>query len=159
MKEIRFDDIDALRAEVSEQFGDWSEPPVLVTQEMINIFAELTNDHQWIHVDVERAKLESPFGAPIAHGFLTLSLAPLAYSASTFQVTGYKNGLNYGIDGLRFLSPVPAGSELHGRTRLVAVELRESGTLLTREVAIQVVGSVRPALVYQWKVLYQSDTN
>mgnify|MGYP001265313659 CR=1 FL=1 len=155
MKEIRFDDITKLREEISEEFSTWSEPPLIVTQEMINTFAELTGDHQWIHVDVERAKSESPFGGPIAHGFLTLSLTPLAYAASSFTVTNYGNGANYGIEGLRFLAPVPAGSAIHGRTRLIEVHQRKTGTLLTREVAIHVVGSVAPALVYKWKVLYQ----
>ena len=75
MEDIRFDDIAALKSKISDTFGDWSDP-IEVTQDMINRFAELTGDHQWIHVDVERAKRESPFGGTIAHGFLTLSLLP-----------------------------------------------------------------------------------
>ncbi|MBV8559262.1 MAG: MaoC family dehydratase, partial [Acidimicrobiia bacterium] len=75
MSDIRFDDIDALNAAASEQFGPWG-PPVKVTQEMVDAFAELTGDHQWIHSDIERAKRDSPFGGTIAHGFLTLSLLP-----------------------------------------------------------------------------------
>jgi hypothetical protein len=75
VEDIRFDDLDQLKSKISDQFGGWSEP-VEITQAMINQFAELTGDHQWIHVDVERAKRESPFKGPIAHGFLTLSMLP-----------------------------------------------------------------------------------
>ena len=85
MQDIRFDDIEGLRAKVSEEFGPWG-PPVEVTQAMIDKFAELTGDQQWIHVDVERAKRESPFKGTIAHGFLTLSLLPVLRSGSDYKV-------------------------------------------------------------------------
>ena len=116
MQDIRFDDIEGLRAKVSEEFGPWG-PPVEVTQAMIDKFAELTGDHQWIHVDVERAKRESPFKGTIAHGFLTLSLLPVLRSGSDYKVIGYGNATNYGSDKLRFVSPVPAGSKVHARSR------------------------------------------
>ena len=106
MQEIRFDDIEGMRAKVSDQFGPWG-PDVEVTQDMINKFAELTGDHQWIHVDVERAKKESPFKTTIAHGFLTLSLLPVLRSGSDYKIVGYGNATNYGADKLRFVSPVP----------------------------------------------------
>src|SRR4029078_5808684 len=93
-----------------------------VTQDMINKFADLTGDHQWIHVDVERAKKESPFKGTIAHGFLTLSLLPTLRAASDHKVVGYGNATNYGSDKLRFVSPVPAGSKVNARARLVAGE-------------------------------------
>ena len=121
MQQIRFDDIATLQTQASEDFWPWG-PEVEVTQDMINKFADLTGDHQWIHVDVERAKKESPFGAPIAHGFLTLSMIPVLRPAATFQITGYGNATNYGSDKLRFVSPVTAGSKVHARSRLIAAE-------------------------------------
>jgi acyl dehydratase len=154
MQEIRFDDIDTLRGKVSETFGAWG-PEVEITQDMINKFAELTGDHQWIHVDVERAKKESPFKTTIAHGFLTLSLVPTLRPASDHKITGYGNATNYGSDKLRFVSPVPAGAKVHARTRLVAVEPKPKGTQVTSELAVHVVGSDdRPALTYTMLVLY-----
>ena len=87
METIRFDDIDALNALASEEFGEFGDA-VEVTQEMINGFADLTGDHQWIHVDVERCKRESPFGGPIAHGFLTLSLVPRLGGGKGVRITG-----------------------------------------------------------------------
>ena len=153
MQEIRFDDIDGLRSKISEEFGEWG-PDVAVTQEMINKFAELTGDHQWIHVDVERAKREGPFKTTIAHGFLTLSLLPVLRAASDHKVVGYGNATNYGSDKLRFVSPVPAGSKVHARARLVAVEPKPKGTQITQEIAVHVVGSDRPALTYTMLVLY-----
>jgi len=153
MEEIRFDDIGTLRARASEEFGPWG-PEITVTQEMINSFADLTGDHQWIHVDVERARRESPFGGPIAHGFLTLSLLPALHASAGFRVVGFGNATNYGADRLRFVSPVPAGSAVHARARLVAVDARPKGTQLTQEVAVHVVGGERPALLYTMLVLY-----
>ena len=133
MEEIRFDDVAALQKHVSEEFGEFGEP-VEVTQDMVNQFAEVTGDHQWIHIDVERCKKESPFGGPIAHGFLTLSLLPfLATGADEpFQLTGAANVVNYGADGLRFVMPVPAGATVHARRRLKAVEAVKKGTRSTR---------------------------
>jgi acyl dehydratase len=153
MQEIRFDDIEGLRAKISEEFGPWG-PDVEVTQEMINRFADLTGDHQWIHVDVERAKKESPFGTTIAHGFLTLSLLPVLRSGSDYKIVGYGNATNYGADKLRFVSPVPAGSNVHAHSRLVAVDAKPKGTQVTQEIAVHVAGSDRPALLYTMLVLY-----
>ena len=153
MEEIRFDDIDALRAKISEEFGDWGRE-MEVTQEMVNQFADLTGDHQWIHIDVERSKKDSPFGGPIVHGFFTLSLLPYIGGASGFAVTGYGNVTNYGADGLRFLSPVPCGSTVHAHSRLIDVQAKPKGTLLTNETAVHVVGSERPALIYKGLTLY-----
>lgn len=153
MQEIRFDDVAALEATISEDFGPWG-PEVEVTQEMINQFAELTGDRQWIHIDIERARKESPFGGPIAHGFLTLSLVPSLHPRAAFKVSGYGNATNYGSDGFRFLSPVPAGSKLYAHSRTVAVEAKPKGTVLTTETAIHVVGSERPALLYKGLVMY-----
>ena len=153
MQEIQFDDIPALEAAVSEEFGPWG-PETLVDQKRIDEFAEITGDRQWIHIDVERAKKESPFGAPIAHGFLTLSLLPSLNPGRTYKIVGYGNATNYGADGLRFLSPVPSGSSLHARSRLVSVVAKPKGTLLGAETAIHVVGQQRPALIYQGLTMY-----
>lgn len=153
MESIRFDDIEKLRSKVSDTFGEFG-PPVEITQEMINKFADLTGDHQWIHVDVERCKRESPFKQPIAHGFLTLSLVPVLRPKMAYQVVGFGNATNYGADKLRFVSPVPAGAKVHARMRLAGVEAKPKGTQVTQELAIHVVGSERPALTYTMLVLY-----
>lgn len=155
MDKIQFDDIDALQKFVSEEYGAFGEP-VEISQELINQFAEVTGDHQWIHIDVERAK-SSPLGTTIAHGFLTLSLLPKlnAMAKPDFALTGFTNALNYGSDKLRFLAPVPAGSSVHLRSRLVSAESGKKGTRLEQESAIHVVGSDRPALLYNMITLYQ----
>lgn len=153
MDQIQFDDIAALQARVRDEFGEWGSP-VEVSQEMIDQFAELTGDRQWIHIDIERAKKESPFGGPIAHGFLTLSLLPSLHPKVDFVIVGMGNVTNYGADGFRFLSPVPAGSKLHARSRLANVQAKPKGTLITMETAVHVVGSDRPALIYKGLTLY-----
>ena len=124
MKTIRYDDIAALQAQVTGEFGPWSDP-VLVTQDMINRFADLSGDDEWIHVDVERARRESPFGGPIAHGFLTVSLFPKVRPGGGFEIVGHGNRTNYGVDRLRFLSPVPAGSNVECRSRFAEARERE----------------------------------
>jgi len=150
---IPFNDLEALRAKISKEFGPWSEP-VEVTQEKINRFADVTGDHQWIHVDVERCKRESPFGGPVAHGFLTLSLLPAFRNTDEWKITGFRNVVNYGANKLRFISPVPAGAKVHARSRLVAVEARPQGSMLTRETEIAVVGQDKPAVVYEGLALF-----
>ncbi len=156
MEKIKFDDIDALSAKISDEFGPFG-VEMEVSQKTIDQFADLTGDHQWIHLDAERCKKESPFGTTIAHGFLTLSLLP-KLSAGTddaYQIVGAGNVTNYGSDGLRFLSPVPAGATVHARRRLKAVVTTPKGTRVMSETAIHVVGSERPALVYDSIILYQ----
>lgn len=153
MKEIRFDDVEGLKAQISDTYSDWG-PEKQVTQEMINQFADLTGDHQWIHVDVERAKRESPFGGPIAHGFLTLSLLPQLRTRTDYAIVGYGNAVNYGANKLRFLAPVPAGARLRARSRLKGVEVKPKGTMLTNEIEVGIVGSETPALIYEMLVLY-----
>jgi acyl dehydratase len=154
MEKIRFDDVEALGALVSDEFGAWS-TEIEISQDMIDRFADLTGDRQWIHVDVERARRESPFKTTIAHGFLTLSLLGRVRPPDSYQIVGFKNVLNYGSDGLRFLAPVPSGSRIHARARLAGVERKKNGTLVTREVAVHVVGSDKPSLVDKGLVLYQ----
>jgi acyl dehydratase len=152
MREVRFDDVDGLNACAGEM-GDWG-PEAEVTQDMIDRFAELTGDHQWIHVDVERARRESPFGGPIAHGFLVLSLLPRMMGAVEPTITGHRNAVNYGAEKLRFMSPVPAGSAIHARGRLLRAEAKPKGTLVTSELEAAVVGAERPSLVYAMQILY-----
>jgi acyl dehydratase len=151
--QIPFDDIDRLRTKISDEFGPWSQP-LEVTQPMINQFADLTGDHQWIHVDPERAKRESPFGQAIAHGFLTLSLLPAMKREPDWIPTGFGNATNYGANKLRFVAPVPAGSKVHSRARLTGVEVHKRGTQVTQELQVNVVGSEKPALIYEMVVLY-----
>ncbi len=150
--EVAFDDIDGINALASDEFGAFG-PAMEVTQEMINTFADVTGDHQWIHVDIEKANA-GPFGGPIAHGFLTLSLVASLRSGDTFKITGITNAVNYGADKLRFMAPVPAGASLHARTRILSAEAKGTGTLLKTETAIHVVDSEKPSLIYHGLVLY-----
>ena len=150
--EFQFDDVDGMNAAASDEYGAWG-PEIEVTQEMINGFAELTGDRQWIHIDVERATKESPFGGPIAHGFLTLALVP-KLNPGTLKIVGHGNATNFGAGGLRFLAPVPAGAKIHGKSRLVSAEARKNGTLVTTELAVHVVGNEKPSLSYTMQLLY-----
>ena len=140
-------DIDGLRALITDEWSDWT-APVEVTQEMINTFADVTKDHQWIHVDIEKAEA-GPFGGPIAHGFLTLSLVSHFSVEMGLEVDGLLGVLNYGADKLRFLNPVPAGAQVHAKGRIVEVTEKSSGVLMKREIAVHVVGDDTPALVYE----------
>jgi acyl dehydratase len=153
MDEIRFDDIAALTARKSEEFGSWSEP-LDVPQEMITAFAEMTGDRQWIHVDPERAA-QSAFGTTIAHGFLVLGLSTIIKNNADYLIVGHGNALNYGLERVRFVAPVPTGSAIHGHTRIVDVAEEKGGTMLTVGVAIHVVGSDKPSVCFDWKLLYR----
>jgi acyl dehydratase len=122
----------------------------LITQERINQFADATGDHQWIHVDVERAKT-GPFGAPIAHGFLTLSLIANFFDES-LHIDEPSMGVNYGLNKVRFMAPVPVGSRLRGRLKLLATESvagpgGAAGVQMTWEVKIEREGSDKPVCV------------
>ena len=138
-----FRSIAEMQSFVGEEIGvsDW----ITVTQERIQLFADATGDHQWIHVDIERAK-QGPFGATIAHGFLTLSLLP-EMSASAFRVEGTKMGVNYGLNKVRFPAPVPSGSQLRGRFKLLKYEPLEGGAQVTVEVTMEREGSDKPVCV------------
>jgi acyl dehydratase len=116
---------------------------VTVTQEMIDLFARATGDHQWIHVDVERAK-SGPFGGTIAHGYLTLSLVNL-FLPQLLEVHGVAMGVNVGAERLRFLAPVPSGSRLRGRGEVVAVEEIKGAIQSTVRVTVELEGSDKPA--------------
>jgi acyl dehydratase len=136
---------DELRALVGQHLGysDWVE----VTQERINQFADATGDHQWIHVDVERAKA-GPFGAPIAHGYLTLSMGPML-APQIYAVRGFSMGVNYGAEKIRFPAPVPVGSKLRlGATLLDLTEIA-GGIQMTMEFSFEVDGAPKPSCVAQ----------
>ncbi len=117
-----------------------------VTQERINAFADATGDHQWIHVDVERAKTEMPGGTTIAHGFLTLSLVPLL-AKEIMTVRKRSRSLNYGSNKVRFTSPVPAGSRIRLHQTLKAAEPVDGGRRIIIEASVEIEGQQRPALV------------
>jgi acyl dehydratase len=136
--------VDELKDLVGHQLG-WSDV-LVVTQEMVNAFAEATGDHQWIHVDVERAKAESPFGGPIAHGYLTLSFLPVLLP-QVLDVQGFRMGVNYGAEKLRFPSPVPVGASLHATALVDAVDEIAGGVQMTLTVTISVVDAPKPACV------------
>jgi acyl dehydratase len=120
----------------------WTE----ITQAQVNMFAEATGDHQWIHIDVEKAKA-GPFGAPIAHGFLTLSLIP-KLSQSAIEIKDVRMGVNYGLNKVRFTSPVPVGSKLRGHMKLLdAVAIDGNGMQFTWEMKIEREGSDKPSCI------------
>ena len=141
-----FDTLDALRDAVGTHLGwtDWLE----ITQERVDLFAEATGDHQWIHVDVARANAESPFGGPIAHGYLTLSLSNL-FLPQLIAVPAASAGVNYGTGKVRFPSPVPVGSRVRGGAELAAVEEIPGGLQTTITITIEVEGSAKPACVIE----------
>ena len=123
--------------------SDW----LLVDQDRVNKFADATGDHQWIHVDVERAKKDMPDGKTIAHGFLTLSLIPML-AADISKINNVRNGINYGCNKVRFTSPVKAGSRVRARSKLIAADaMKDNGVRLTNQVTIEIEGQERPACV------------
>jgi len=138
-----FEKITDLQALVGQHLGDseW----IVVDQQRINRFAEATGDFQWIHIDPVRAAA-GPFGTTVAHGFLTLSLLP-EMAASAFEVTETRMGVNYGLNKVRFPAPVPVGSKLRGRFKLLAYEPLEGGAQLTTEVTMEREGSDKPVCV------------
>lgn len=138
-----FNGIEEMQAAVGEHLGysDWHE----VTQEAVNQFADATGDHQWIHVDVEKAKA-GPFGGTIVHGYLTLSLLPML-SWQVYSLDGVKMGINYGSNKVRFPTPVPVGSRVRGGFELVSVEPSAVGFTVTMQAVVEIDGADKPALV------------
>jgi acyl dehydratase len=141
MKTIKYADI---QTHVGEEMGvsDW----VTVDQARVNKFADATGDHQWIHIDVERAKREMPTGGTIAHGYLTLSLIPML-SSQIMRIDGVSRGINYGSNKVRFTNMVPTGSRVRARQKLLGAEPKGGGLQLTNEVSIEIEGQDRPACV------------
>ena len=140
---VTINGIDDLKSRVGQELGvsDWHE----VTQEAVNTFADATGDHQFIHVDPERAK-ETPFGGTIAHGYFTLSLGPM-FSYALFQMEGVAFALNYGLNKVRFPSPVPVGSKVRMRMTLQNVEDIPGGAQITMLHTFEVEGSEKPGCV------------
>ena len=133
-----------LKEVVGEHVGysDWVE----ITQEQVNQFAEATGDHQWIHVDPERAKKESPFGGPIAHGYLTLSLIP-ALLPQIVEIEGFRMGVNYGTEKVRFPAPVPVGSRVRAGAIMESATLFDGGITMNMGVMVEIEGGTKPAMV------------
>ncbi len=135
-------------AGAAEVVSDWLE----ITQERVNGFADATSDHQWIHVDPERAK-QGPFGAPIAHGFLTLSL--LSYlTDGVVEIDGTAMVVNYGLNRVRFLNPVRVGDRIRARSTIASVERVAQGTRITSSVVVEIEGVLKPAAVVESVALH-----
>ena len=142
-------DLTELKTLVGEHLGysEW----MTIDQERVNQFAEATGDHQWIHIDVERAK-KGPFGGPIAHGYLTLSLGPVLLP-QIFSVGGVAMGVNYGANKVRFVSPVPVGSKLRAGVKVLAVDDAPGGARVTIETTFECEGAAKPACIAE--VIFQ----
>lgn len=136
--------VDGVKALVGETIGpsDWH----VITQEQVDTFADATGDHQWIHVDPERAKRESPFGGPIAHGFLTLSMIPL-FLPRLLSYEGFTLGVNYGLDRVRFPAPVPVGSKIRASTVIDEVTDIKGGIQVRQTVTFEIEGGDKPVCV------------
>jgi acyl dehydratase len=141
-----YETLDDLRGASGTHLGwtDWMD----VTQAQVNLFADATGDHQWIHVDVERATAESPFGGPIAHGYLTLALSN-RFLPELLQVPGASAGVNYGTGKVRFPNPVPVGSRIRGGAEITEVEEIPGGVQTTITITIEVEGATKPACVVE----------
>ncbi len=151
MKTIAYDD---LQSYVGQEIGasDWVE----ITQERINLFADATGDHQWIHIDEERAARELPTGTTIAHGYLTLSLIPWL-GAQIMRVDGVTRGINYGCNKVRFTNMVPTGSRVRARQKLLSVEPKAGGLQMIAEITIEIEGQERPACIAETiSIVYNS---
>lgn len=140
-----FTSAEQLKAAVGEDLGvsDWLQ----ITQERVDTFADATGDHQWIHVDVERAKKESPFGGPIAHGYLSLSLIPVL-NWQIYTVDNVKLGINYGSNKVRFINPVRVGAHVRLQTTLASVEDASGGAVqVTATNTLEIENETKPALI------------
>ena len=144
------DGIGGLNQLVGEHLGysKWHQ----ITQEQVNLFADATDDHQWIHIDVERAKA-GPFGGPIAHGYLTLSLVP-SLLPEIMDVTGTSMLINYGLNKLRFPAPVPVGSKVRAGASLAQIEDVSGGVQITLDVTFEVEGGTKPVCVAEVVLRY-----
>jgi acyl dehydratase len=149
-------DVSTLGQFVGQELGvsDW----LLIDQERINQFADCTGDHQWIHVDVERAKRESPFGSTIVHGYLTLSLLAAMQMELGIIPASVSQALNYGLDRVRFLAPVKVGARIRNRVVLVALEPQGKGRLLLKtQNTVEIEGETKPALIAETLALLLTE--
>ena len=146
------DGVDELRSLVGQEvaLGDW----FMLTQAQIDAFADVIEDHQWIHVDTERARREMPQGKTIAHGFLTLSLLSLLVREAISVKAQFTHGLNYGFNRVRFPAPVPAGSQIRARCTLLKVEDVAGGIQICWSATVEIKDAPKPALVAEWLVRY-----
>ena len=141
----KFETFEALKSEIGNELG--ISPWHTVDQGQINTFAEATGDHQWIHVDVDRATNESPYGAPIAHGHLTLSLVPMLIS-NTIEYLPRTAGINYGLDKVRFMAPVKAGKRVRGKVSLRNAErINDTTVKVLYSTVVEIEGEDKPACV------------
>ena len=143
--------LERLRTLVGQEIAtsDW----LTITQERIDAFADATDDHQWIHLDAERARAETPFGGTIAHGFLTLSLISTLLR-NAVSIGGLRMSINYGLNRVRFVSPVPAGSRIRARVHLSHIDSTGDSTQATWAVTVERDGGDRPCLVAEWITRY-----
>ena len=149
-------DINTLEQFVGQELGvsDW----LTVDQERINEFADCTGDHQWIHVDIERAQRESPLGSTIAHGYLTLALLSVMLMELGVVPAGVSRALNYGLDRVRFIAPVKAGARIRTRVVLVAVDPQGKGRLLLKtQNTVEIEGETKPALIAETLTLLLTE--
>jgi acyl dehydratase len=152
---IEIDDVAQLRAQVGRELAvsDW----LTMTQERIRQFADVTDDHQWIHLDQDRAARESPYKTTIAHGFLTLSLIS-ALVKNALSIGGQKLAVNYGLNRVRFVSAVPAGGRIRARVTPISVETVDRGaSQVVWGVVVEREGAEKPCLVAEWLVRYYRD--
>ena len=149
MSARHIESIDQLKTLVGEHLGH--SEYFTVDQERVNLFADATGDHQWIHVDVEKAKA-GPFGGPIAHGYLTLSLGPVLIP-QVFSVGGVAMGVNYGTNKVRFVSPVPVGARIRAGVKVLNVEDTAGGARVTLETTFECEGAPKPACIAE--VIFQ----
>ncbi len=153
LRQINCKDMDAMQSLVSEEYSAWSNQ-VEVTQDLINQFAALSGDDYWIHTDPVKARAESPFGTTIAQGALVQVLISRMKLPLDHEVVGFNNIVNYGSDRLRFPSPVPSGCRIHTRYRVKSVLAVKSGTQVTMEINVHVVGQDRPSVINDLVMLY-----
>jgi acyl dehydratase len=148
---VEITDIVVLRAQIGQEIAisDW----LLVSQQRINQFAETTEDRQWIHIDPARAATDSPFKTTIAHGFLTLSLVSVLTRAA-ISFTGQTMAINYGVNRVRFVSPVPAAARIRGRFTPLAVDDVSGGVQVTWGITVEREGGTKPACTVEWLVRY-----
>jgi acyl dehydratase len=144
MAQTTVDGVEGVQGLVGQHLGhsDW----VTITQQQVNEFADATGDHQWIHVDPERAAKESPFGGPIAHGYLTLSLIPMLVP-QIIRTTGFRMGVNYGTEKVRFPAPVPVGSRVRAGATLDSVTPFDGGIQMVMTVTVEVEGASKPSMI------------
>lgn len=133
-----------------EMVSPWQE----VTQEKVTAFAEITGDRQWIHIDADRARRESPFGGTVAHGFFTLALASRLLRDTVGAIDGARMGVNYGLNKVRFPAPLPCESRVRGRCTLLGVDAVDGGVQATWSILVERDGSVKPCCAAEWLVRY-----